>query len=187
MAVMETATPFLPFAHWEGFYVIVGTSAAALLGLQFVVMTLIAEFRPTGTTREIDAFGTPTIVHLCAVLLVSAILAAPWHAYAGAAIALGICGAAGAIYAVIVIFRGRRVTSYTPVLEDWIFHGALPLLAYSTFFVASIFVARGHIPALFVVAATTLLLMFVGIHNAWDTVTFVTIEGRKSAEPPPSA
>ena len=28
---------------WENFYVIVGSSAGALIGLQFVVMTLIAD------------------------------------------------------------------------------------------------------------------------------------------------
>lgn len=176
---MEAATPFLPFAHWEGFYVIVGTSAAALTGLQFVVMTLVAEFRPSRGIGEIDAFATPTIVHFCAVLLISAIVGAPWHGYVGAAIALGLGGAAGVIYAVLVIIRAMRQTSYTPVLEDWIWHGALPLSAYSTLFLASIFVGRGQTPALFVVGGTALLLMFIGIHNAWDTVTYVTIEGRK--------
>src|SRR5712672_3432889 len=57
------------FAEWESFYVIVGTAAAALIGLQFVVMTLIAD-RPQITTAEAGAaFATPTIVHFSAVLL----------------------------------------------------------------------------------------------------------------------
>jgi hypothetical protein len=30
--------------------------------------------------------------------------------------------------------------------------------------------------ALFGVAAATLLLLFVGIHNAWDSVTYITFE-----------
>jgi len=30
-------------AHWANFYVIVGSSAGALTGLQFVVMTLVAQ------------------------------------------------------------------------------------------------------------------------------------------------
>jgi hypothetical protein len=32
-----------------------------------------------------------------------------------------------------------------------------------------------HIPALFGVGVFSLLLLFVGIHNAWDTVTYVTV------------
>jgi len=31
-----------PLGTWQNFYVIVGSSAGALIGLQFVVMTLIA-------------------------------------------------------------------------------------------------------------------------------------------------
>src|SRR5256885_15057167 len=59
-----------PFNAWESFYVIIGSSAAALTGLQFVVVVLGAEARSLGP--EVGAFGTPTVVHLCAVLLMSA-------------------------------------------------------------------------------------------------------------------
>ena len=62
---------------WENFYIIVGSSAGALTGLQFVVMALAAETEINTDTGEVDAFGTPTIVHFCAVLLVSAILSMP--------------------------------------------------------------------------------------------------------------
>ncbi|MER3445884.1 MAG: hypothetical protein C4291_03175 [Candidatus Dadabacteria bacterium] len=42
---------------WENFYVIVGSSAGALIGLQFVVVTLIAD-RPALRTAEAGAaFG----------------------------------------------------------------------------------------------------------------------------------
>ena len=59
-----------PLAAWESFYVIVGSSAAALTGLQFVVMTLIAQIRPGSSRGEsISAFGTPTVVHFGAALL----------------------------------------------------------------------------------------------------------------------
>jgi len=73
-----------PLVAWESFYVIIGSSAAALTGLQFVVIALVAESRTRSTSREIAAFGTPTIVHFCAVLLVSAILSAPWRALTNA-------------------------------------------------------------------------------------------------------
>jgi len=59
---------------WENFYVIVGSSAGALIGLQFVVITLLAD-RPMGPGQEQAgaAFGTPTIVHFCAVLFLATI------------------------------------------------------------------------------------------------------------------
>src|SRR3989442_9977157 len=76
-AVVES-TALAPFAGWENFYVIIGSSAAALTGLQFVVIVLGAEARSV-RGPELGAFGTPTVVHFCAVLLVSAILSVPWR------------------------------------------------------------------------------------------------------------
>ena len=96
-----------PMRAWETFYVIVGSSAAALTGLQFVVIALITEIRRRSTPLQIDAFATPTIVHFCAVLLLSAILTAPWPSLFGADVALGACGCVGVVYAVVVTRRTR--------------------------------------------------------------------------------
>jgi len=38
-------------AKWDSFYVIVGSAAGALIGLQFVVITLIAERPPAGAAK----------------------------------------------------------------------------------------------------------------------------------------
>ena len=64
---------------WDSFYVIVGSAAGALIGLQFVVMTLIAERPPIRAAEAGAAFGTPTIVHFATALLLSALLRAPWQ------------------------------------------------------------------------------------------------------------
>ncbi len=165
-----------PLAAWENFYVIIGSSAAALTGLQFVVIALIAESRRRSTLREIDAFGTPTIVHFCAVLLMSAILSAPWHALSNVSLALGACGTAGVVYLVIVVKRARRQTGYKAVLEDWLWHAMFPLASYAVLLGAAVVLPRHPAPALFVSGATALLLLFIGIHNAWDTVTYVAVE-----------
>jgi hypothetical protein len=160
---------------WEAFFIIVGSSAGALTGLQFVVMALVTESATPRDSSTIDTFGTPTIVHFCAVLLVSAVLSAPWPDLQGAAIVTGVCGVAGIVYSLIVIRRARRTTTYKPELEDWIWHCALPLIGYVTLFVSSIALDRFHVLALFGVAVFSLLLLFIGIHNAWDTVTYVTV------------
>jgi hypothetical protein len=153
----------------------VGSSAGALTGLQFVVIALVAESPARADAREIDAFGTPTIVHFCAVLLVSAILSAPWPELWEAASAVGTCGVLGIAYTLIVVRRARRTTNYKPELEDWIWHAVLPLAAYVILLIAAEALPRHHVPALFGVAAFSLLLLFIGIHNAWDTVTYVTV------------
>src|SRR5438105_2090103 len=102
----------VPLAAWESFYVIVGSSAGALTGLQFVVMALIADLETRGTSHTVAAFGTPTIVHFCAALLVAAIASAPWPALSFAGIAIGVCGAAGVVYSAVVTRRARRQQGY---------------------------------------------------------------------------
>src|SRR3989442_3712488 len=82
-----------PFNDWEVLHVIIGSSAAALTGLQFVVVVLGAEARSLGP--EVGAFGTPTVVHFCAVLLMSAILSVPWRAVSHAGLSLAAVGVAG--------------------------------------------------------------------------------------------
>jgi hypothetical protein len=156
--------------EWESFYVIVGSSAGALIGLQFVVMTLIAE-RPVAPTELLGkALATPTIVHFGAVLLLASLLSAPWKD--APAVVWGVLGFAGVIYSGIVARRMRAQTEYKPEFEDWIFHVQLPLLAYAIL-AGSAFAVRLHEhQALFGVGAAALMLLFDGIHNAWDSVTY---------------
>jgi hypothetical protein len=165
--------PSLLFPAWETFYVIVGSSAGALTGLMFVVIALVADTR--SSARQIDAFGTPTVVHFSAALLLSAILSAPWPAMLGARLALGAFGAAGVVYTCVVLKRAHQLTEYKPVFEDWLFHAALPLAAYAGILTAAAGLPRRPTFLLFVIGAAAILLLFVGIHNAWDTVTYIVI------------
>ena len=160
------------FAEWESFYVIVGAAAGALIGLQFVVMTLIAEKPQIATPEAAAAFATPTIMHFSAVLFLSAILRAPWHGITPVAVLWGLTGLAGVMYILIVIRRVRAQTSYRPDFEDWFFHVVLPFAANAVL-ALSAFAAPSHgREALFAVAAATLLLLFIGIHNSWDTIAY---------------
>jgi hypothetical protein len=111
----------------ENFCGIVGSSAGALIGLQFVVLTLIAEMPSArADAQAAGAFATPSVVHSGVVLLLPPIL----MAYAALGVSAWVAGAS----------------------------------------------AR---TAMFLAGAVTLLLLFVGIHNAWDTVTqLVFVRGR---------
>jgi hypothetical protein len=172
-----------PFAAWESFYVIIGSSAAALTGLQFVVIVLGAERKALGADEGVTrAFATPTVVHFCAVLLVSAILSAPWPAVIGAAVALACCGGAGIAYVATVISQTRRQTTYQPVLEDWLWHSYFPLIAYATLLVAAVTLPSRPTPSLFAIGSASLLLLFAGIHNAWDAVTYIALSSHGTSD-----
>ena len=173
---MPVAVPS-PLEAWANFYVILGSSAAALTGLQFVVLTLVAQANRVASGGEsLAAFGSPNVVHFGAALFVSCALSAPWPSLAGAGVSLAILGAAGLLYSAIVIRRAHRQTEYQPVFEDWLFHTILPPLAYTALMASGILLARAPVGALFVSGAAVLLLVSIGIHNAWDTINYITIE-----------
>jgi hypothetical protein len=122
------------------------------------------------------------VVHFCAVLLFSAILSTPWTTLAGPAFALGACGIAGVVYIATVVRNARGQSDYVPVLEDWLTHYILPLIAYGAVFVGAFRLVQHPEPSLFIIAASAVLLLFIGIHNAWDAVIYMAIKHRR---PPP--
>jgi hypothetical protein len=166
------------FEEWESFYIIVGAGAAALIGLQFVVMTLLADRPPAPEAGA--AYATPTIVHFSAVLLLSALVRVPWHTVLPAAALWGFTGVCGFVYELIVIGRMRRAGTYDPGFEDWFFHVVMPLSAYALLAVSAVAAYWRPEDALFGLAAATLMLLFAGIHNAWDTVTWHLLLKRRS-------
>lgn len=177
----ETASSFL--APWSNFYVIIGSSAAALTGLMFVVITLV-----TGTERirknpaGIATFSTPTVVHFSAALLTCATLSAPWRLLLHPAILLALYGACGVIYALFLISKARQLTTYEADIEDWSWYMILPLIAYGAILIAAIRLPFSAAGALFVISAGAALLNFIGIHNAWDIVTYIVIDTATESE-----
>jgi hypothetical protein len=168
--------------EWESFYVIVGSSAGALIGLQFVVMTLIAEMPPLRLAEAGATFATPTIVHFGSALLLSALLSAPWQAITLAAALWGLLGLSGAVYAMIIARRMRVQTAYRPLFEDWLFHAVLPLAAYALLVILAFAALYSTREALFGVGAAALLLLFIGIHNAWDSIAYLVYVKKQDSD-----
>ncbi|HEY7848449.1 MAG TPA: hypothetical protein VIC27_00225, partial [Ktedonobacterales bacterium] len=160
-----------PLAAWENFYVIVGSSAGALTGLVFVALTLIGDEQRRGASGSIPAFSTPTVAQFGAVLLLAAILSAPWSVLLQLGLLLAAFGLGMLIYTTIIMRRLRHQEIYMPVLEDWLWYGVCPLVAYSGLIVMATLLLSHPAPALFGIAGVMLLLLFNGLHNAWDIVT----------------
>jgi hypothetical protein len=177
----ETASPIL--TPWSNFYVMTGSAAAALTGLMFVVITLV-----TGAERlrkapdGVSMFSTPTVVHFGTALLVLAILSAPWHSLAYPAALLGLAGLYGVVYVLRVTFLTRRQSVYSPDIEDWIWHGILPFVAYGAILAAAIMLSAIPVGALFALGGGGVFLIFIGIRNAWDIGTYIAVGGLD--EPP---
>lgn len=181
---METAAHSV-LSQWEAFYVIVGSSAGGLTGLMFVVITLAADSSVPRTPETVNAFGTPNVIHFVAALLLSATMSAPWTQLEDPAHAIGATAIAGVVYVLVVMRRMRRQSAagYKPVLEDWVWHFALPLIAYIALFIGAAGVSHDQAWALFLIGGVVLLLLFIGIHNAWDTVTYLATQRNGEKQP----
>jgi F0F1-type ATP synthase assembly protein I len=163
-------------AAWSTFYETIGSSSAALTGLVFIVITLVS-----GTERRrrnpdgIATFTTPTVLHFCMALFVALVALAPWHALTFIAVLTGLAGLYGMVHILRVFARARAFTQYTPDLDDWAWYTVLPFIAYSAIFGSAIALLPAPRQALFVLAGGVALLIFIGIRNAWDVVTFIAI------------
>ena len=86
------------------------------------------------------------------------------------------------VYAFILARRMRSQTAYRAELEDWLFHFVLPLVAYVALPVSALAASTRAREALFGVGGPALLLLFVGIHNAWDAVSYHVFVSMRNAK-----
>lgn len=129
--------------------------------------------------REVRAFGTPTVVHFFVAMLISAGMSAPWPALSDLGTCLIVFGAVGLAYLFTVIRHTRRQTAYRPDAEDWFWYIGLPLVAYALLTTAAILLSWHPTSCLFAIAGTILLLVIIGIHNAWDTITYIALQHQR--------
>lgn len=170
---------------WDNFYVILGSAAAGLLGLTFVVIALLSDMRgahPSG----LGGYITPTIIHFGTVLALSAFLSVPRQNTTSLSLGLGATGLGTLIYTGIIVTNMRRFASdYVPVLDDWLWHVILPALAYGALFAMAFFIWRQPQQSMYGVAASMTLLLFIGIHNAWDVAVSITLQKQKKQQNSP--
>jgi hypothetical protein len=179
LAIRMTSSPL---AGWDNFYVIAGSSAAGLTGLTFVVITLAADAHRVSVSG-LRTFVTPTIVHFGAVLALAAFLSMPGQNVLSLSLGFGVMGVAGLSYVAVIIAGIRRLAAdYVPVRDDWIWNAILPAMVYGTLVATAGLVWWRPQQSLYGAAAAVVVLMIIGIHNAWDIAIWNSI--RKQQDPP---
>lgn len=167
------------FRGWENFYLLVGSAAGALIGLLFVVVTLTAGSERARIQRGQALYMTPTVVHFAAVLSIAALAMVPGVAPGVVGGLLITTGLAGGVYGGVTAWRIQAGGS-----EHWSdvwFYGCLPATAYLALAGCGGGVLMAAGPATYAVAALGLTLLFIGVRNAWDLVTWLA--PRRSADP----
>lgn len=175
------ADPMSYLHEWDNFYLTTGAAAGAIIGLQFVVMTLIAERPPRRPGQAGAAYSTPTVFHFAVVLFLSILLAAPWRLISTPAPIWGAIGIFGVGYAIVIARRIHSLEDYRPVAADWLFNVLAPIVAYGCLTASAVIVRSDIREALYVVAVSALLLLFTGIRNSWDLVGYhVSVSGTRA-------
>jgi hypothetical protein len=179
---METS----PLAGWDNFYVIVGSAAGGLMGLTFVVIALVRDVREGSESRErgLRAYVTPTIVHFGCVLVLAAYMSMPHQSLLSLSAGIGALGVLGILYCGYIVANLRQHSAtYLPAREDWIFNAILPVLVYGALVLAAFLLWREPGETLYGVASLVLVLLFIGVRNAWDIAVWMTMAKRNK---PPS-
>jgi hypothetical protein len=170
-----------PLEGWDNFYVILGSAAAALLGITFVVITLISERR--ANLHAVSGYITPTVVHFGTVLGLSCFVSVPHQSVIGLSLGFGSAAIGLLIYTGIITANMRRfATDYVPVPEDWIWHVLLPAVIYCVFLAMAFLLWRQPRYSMYGIAAALVLLLFVGVHNSWDVAISITAQKKKDED-----
>jgi hypothetical protein len=171
------------FQDWENFYIIVGSSAGALIGLMFVVVTLTAGRDRAEVERGKHLYTSPIVWHLGVVLALSAAATVPnmpatvFAAGAGAIAAIGI----GMCVRNAVAIARRPGDPDSPGF-DLFWYGIAPALVYAGLAGGALGVLRGWRWGAAAVAADLMALLLVSIHAEWDLVTYLAPDAGNSTD-----
>ena len=158
---------------WDTFFIMTGTAGATLTGLLFVVITLCVRLSGTRAAQGVHAFVTPTLVHFGGVLFQSLILVVPWPSASPLAIILGLAGLTGLVYVIVVVRMLRRLDFVALDLRDWVAYAGAPALANVSLIAGAAGLIAGDWFAPYAIAGSVTLLLFVGIHDAWDLTLWI--------------
>ncbi|HLI64808.1 MAG TPA: hypothetical protein VKU90_00470 [Caulobacteraceae bacterium] len=164
------------FHAWENFYFLVGSAAAGLIGLLFVVVTLTSNVDRTAALRGSRLYMMPTVFHFAIVLTVSAVAVAPGVTPALSAIVLGLLALAGVANGVVTCVGIRRGVTGASEPRHWSdiwFYGVAAPVVDLGLLVAAVGLWREAAWAVSAVAVLLLVQLILGIRNAWDLVTFL--------------
>jgi hypothetical protein len=173
-----------PLEGWHEFYGLLGTAAATLVGLLFVVAS-IGSGRLSGERRSpTHTFTTPILAHYSYVLFVSLVALAPVNTNTSLASIIGLSAVAGLAYSTFITVRVFR--SSVSDIEDHFGYGASPPAIYLVTLAAAVCI-YAHSPIGPVLLAAALFgLLIVNIRNSWDLTLFFA-QQRSNDNPPPSS
>jgi hypothetical protein len=163
----------LRFEQWTNFYVLISATAATLLGLLFVVISLASERGRAADAPKIRIYLTPVVIYFCSVLFLSALLTIPNQTRLTAVICICLEGIAGLGYSGSLAIKRGAGSAFYESRSDFFPYVIFPFFAYA-FMVAGGLVLLARPPiGLDLVAAGMLVLLGIAVRNSWAIATTI--------------
>jgi hypothetical protein len=175
------------FEGWGEYFFMIGSSAAALIGLMFVVVTLTAGRDRDEVERGKHLYTSPIVWHLAVVLTLSGAAIAPTvpaRIYGLATAGLALLGIGMGVRSAAGI--ARRPGAPNAAGFDMFWYGLAPAIVYVGMAVAALGVLRGAPWASTAVAGDLMALLLVSIHAEWDLVTYLAPGATPGGGSPPT-
>lgn len=160
--------------QWHDFYALIGTAAATLVGLMFVAASIGAGVFTLAHQAGIRSFLSPTVVHFSAVLIICLLASAPSETWLSLGILLACAGVIGGAYSAW-IWRRMAKHGITPTIDivNRLWYTFLPIAVYLMVTGAGLSLTSHDGGSLKVLALGLVLLLVIGIRNAWDMTVWI--------------
>jgi len=162
------------FEGWENYYLMVGSSAGALIGLMFVVVTLTAGRDRAEVEHGKHLYTSPIVWHLAVILALSGAAAVPGipaSIFGYSALGLAVLGFGWGVRSAVGI--ARRPGAPEAAGFDMFWYGVAPAIVYLGLTIAALGLLWGEPWATNGIAAALMALLLVSIHAEWDLVTYL--------------
>jgi hypothetical protein len=153
-------------ARWANFYLAIMQTAAALIGLLFVIIALGAQqgVNQVDEVPKIRVYMTPTAIYFASVLILGALLSFPNHTAVTATICTVLSGAGGLVYVALTLIGSKKTYE---VRHDFILYAILPSAAYGLLLVGGILLLSDAQVGLTLIALGMLSLITISVRNSW--------------------
>ena len=162
------------FEGWHEFYLLAGSAAAVLIGLIFVVISLMQDRSRSSVLAGSRLYMGPIVLGVSFVLVLSAAALTPGIGRCGFAAITGVVALWGLVRGVMSTLGIRKLLNGGEVhwTDPW-FYGVIPCAIYLTLSLVAFAFWQGWWWSHYGVAALTIALLLIAIRNEWDLITWI--------------
>jgi hypothetical protein len=167
------------FSHWSEFYLLAGSAAAVLIGLIFVVVTLMQDRPRSAVQAGSKLYMGPAVLQVSFVLVLSAAALMPEinaKEYAVVAAVVALWGLVRGVQSTIGINALKRQEDAPHWTDKW-FYGVIPIVLFLALAEVAVGFWRGEEWAVLGIAVVNTAILLLAIRNEWDLVTWLAPHG----------